>query len=97
MNEQSLQALLDSLPDDKTEWREDTLKNGLILANAKLGAIEMLLNGEEVSDFMLSFGVVMRVADALNQINLLINFIPEGWEMPLGWAELVKQIRGNNE
>ena len=39
------------------------LKKGYILAHAQLEAIEMLLNGEDVSDFMLSFGVVRRVAD----------------------------------
>jgi hypothetical protein len=26
-------------------------------------------------------------------IKMLIEFIPEGWEMPLGWSSLVEQAR----
>ena len=29
-----------------------------------------------------------------HQINMLINFIPEGWAMPLGYSELVEEIKG---
>jgi len=43
------------------------LKKGYILAHAQLEAIEGLLSGEEVSDFMLSFGVVRRVADMMQE------------------------------
>ena len=43
------------------------LKKGYILAHAQLEAIEGLLNGEDVSDFMLSFGVVRRVADMMQE------------------------------
>lgn len=39
------------------------LENEAVQANAMLEAIEEILDGKEVSDFMLSFGVIRRVAD----------------------------------
>jgi len=29
-----------------------------------------------------------------HQLNMLINFIPKGWAMPLGYSELVREIKG---
>ena len=35
--------------------------------------------------------------DARGKVDMLIDFIPEGWEMPLGWTQLVKQVKGGGE
>lgn len=35
-----------------------------------------------------------RLAVAEGNVEMLINFIPEGFPMPLGWTQLVKQVRG---
>ena len=40
-------------------------RSELVLVNSQLEAIEQLLDGQEVSDFMLSFGIVWQVRDAL--------------------------------
>lgn len=35
-----------------------------------------------------------RLREALD---LVISFIPDGWGMPLGWSDLVAQVRGKDE
>ena len=35
-----------------------------------------------------------RLKVAEGKVEMLINFIPEGFPMPLGWMQLVKQVRG---
>ena len=36
-----------------------------------------------------------QILELKEQVNMLIDFIPEGWEMPLGWNQIVGQIRGD--
>ena len=45
--------------------KERELENALIQSNAMLEAIENILDGKEVSDFMLSFSIVRRVDDLM--------------------------------
>jgi len=38
-----------------------------------------------------------RLKEAESDINMLINFIPNGWPMPLGWSVLVAQVKKRRE
>ena len=48
------------------------LTNELYMAQAQLEAIDDLLSGRKVSDFMLSFGIVKRVDEAMLYLEPLI-------------------------
>lgn len=38
-----------------------------------------------------------RLKEAESDIDMLINFIPNGWPMPLGWSVLVAQVKKRRE
>ena len=35
-----------------------------------------------------------KLKRANDNIDMLIAFVPDGWQMPLGWSVLVSQIKG---
>jgi len=76
MDEKSLRALLDELPDEKEEITTDEWRNAAYDAQHRVEVLEF------------------KLKKAKDNIELLINFIPDGWQMPLGWSLLVSQIKG---
>ena len=36
---------------------------------------------------------LLTIAELKKSIELLIDFVPQGWEMPLGWNLIVEQAR----
>ena len=39
----------------------------------------------------------LKAEERIKELEMLINFVPDGWEMPLGWSDLVAQVRGEDE
>jgi hypothetical protein len=48
---------------------EFLLKNQLVMAESIIESIQTILDGEEVSDFALSFGIVREVAELKSQLS----------------------------
>lgn len=73
----------------KAENRE--LRNNYALVGAMIESIEYVLNGEEVSEFMESFGIVREVIDLKAEITRLRDMIIKGDVIAM--AEIRKEGR----